>query len=127
MQRSGQRGRRDGLGQFCFWLHVAILCFIVIGWAWPWRGLLIFYVLFLPLVVLHWMLNSGACILNNLENWLRYRRWRAPEQNEEEGAWLRTLIRRRTGIVLGPRAMDVLNYSALALFWALAWGHLVYF
>ena len=65
---------------------------IVLGWAWPAQGWLIFYLIFLPAMVLHWKLNRGACILNNLENWLRHRRWRAPETNPEEGAWLRTLI-----------------------------------
>ena len=127
MNGKGQTERRDGLGQSCFWLHVAILCFIVTGWIWPGRGLLIFYLLFLPLVALQWLLNRGACVLNNIENWLRHRRWRAPERNAEEGAWLRTLIRRRTGIVLSRRATDVLNYSALALFWALAWARFVPF
>ena len=51
-------------------------------------------------MVLHWKLNRDACILNNLENWLRHRRWRAPETNREEGAWLRTLLADATGISL---------------------------
>ena len=65
--------------------------------------MLIAYLVFLPAMVLHWKLNGGACVLNNLENWLRYRRWRAPERNPEEGAWLRTLIANLTGIALTRR------------------------
>jgi hypothetical protein len=112
--------RRDGLGRACFWLHVAVLAFIVTGWALPWRGLLIFYLVFLPLVVAQWRCNRGACVLNNLENWLRHRRWRAPERNEEEGAWFRTLVRNLTGIAVSRRIMDAIMHAAMALFWVLA-------
>ena len=114
------RPRRDALGNFCFALHLAILAFITLGWTMPARAVLIFYLVFLPVVVLHWKLNAGACVLNNLENWLRYRRWRAPERNPEEGAWLRTLLKSLTGIALTRAAMDAVIYSAMALFWALA-------
>ena len=121
------RLRRDGLGQFCFWLHVAMLLFIVAGWLLPVRALLIGYLVFLPLVMAHWKLNRDACVLNNIETWLRHRRWRAPDKNPEEGAWLRTLIQRDlTGIALTRRGgMDLIIYGAMAGFWALAWAHLL--
>ena len=118
---------RDGLGNFCFYLHLAVMAFIVLGWMLPGRAPLIAYLVFLPAVVLHWFLNGGACALNNLENWLRYRNWRAPERNPEEGAWLRTLLRNLTGISLSRKSMDVLVYAAMALFWALAWYRLLEF
>jgi|SRR5579872_6555729 len=120
MKRSGQSARRDAMGQACFWLHIAVLVFIVAGWAVPGRGVLVFYLFFLPLVVAQWRLNRGACVLNNVENWLRHRRWRAPDRNAEEGAWFRTLVRNTTGIALGRRAMDAIIYAAMAIFWALA-------
>jgi len=112
--------RRDRLGQFCFWLHVAVLAFIAAGWALPWRGALLAYLIALPLVVAHWRINQDACVLNNLENLLRHGRWRAPEHNAEEGAWLRTLVRQRTGIALSPGRMNLLIYAAMALVWTLA-------
>ena len=120
-----QAGRRDGLSRCCFWLHVAVFLFIALGWAL--RPILLFYLIFLPLVVLHWRLNRGACLLNNVENWLRHRRWRAPAENPEEGAWLRTLLASATGITLSPAAMDRLIYGAMALFWLLGWVHFAYF
>jgi len=126
-QPTDQAARRDGLGRFCFWLHVAIFLFIALGWALPSRPWLLFYLIFLPLVVLHWRLNRGACLLNNLENWLRYRRWRAPAENPEEGAWLRTLLSSSTGIALSPSAMDRLIYGAMALLWLLAVAHFAHF
>jgi hypothetical protein len=118
---------RDALGTFCFYLHLAILVLIVLGWLLPWRGFLVFYLIFIPATVLHWKLNNDACILNNLENWLRYRAWRAGERNPEEGAWLRTLIRNGTGAALSQGVMDAIMYAAMALFWLLGMGHLLEF
>jgi hypothetical protein len=118
---------RDALGNFCFTLHLLILAVIVLGWLAPWRGFLSFYLIFIPATVLHWKFNKDACILNNIESWLRYRRWRAPDRNPEEGAWLRTLIGSWTGIAPGRRVMDIIIYAAMNLFWFLALGHLLLF
>jgi len=114
---------RDALGRACFLVHVGVLLYVVLGWVLPVRGWLLAYLVFLPAMILHWKLNRDACILNNLENWLRVRRWRAPETNREEGAWLRTLIADATGIGLSRMQMDGVIYGAVALFWLLALGH----
>ncbi|MBN9546568.1 MAG: hypothetical protein J0I19_13930 [Alphaproteobacteria bacterium] len=113
------KSERDALGWCCFLIHVAALAAAVLGWLWPGRGWLVFYLIYLPVMFLHWKLNRGACILNNLENWLRHRRWRAPETNREEGAWLRTLLADTTGIALTQARMDAVIYAAMALFWLL--------
>jgi hypothetical protein len=112
--------RRDALGQTCFLVHIVILVVIVLGWAWPEPHWLIAYLIFLPAMFLHWKLNRGACVLNNLENWLRHRRWRAPETNREEGAWLRTLLADATGITLTRARMDAVIYGTISLFWLVA-------
>ena len=116
----GMTTRRDALGQACFLVHIAILVVVVLGWLLPAGSWLIAYMVFLPAMILHWRLNRDACILNNLENWLRHRRWRAPEANREEGAWLRTLVADATGIELTKARMDGLIYGAIGLFWLLA-------
>ena len=115
------------MGRFCFYLHLAILAFIILGWRFLVSGLLILYLVFLPATVLHWKLNAGNCVLNNLENWLRYRRWRVGAANPEEGAWLRTLIRSVSGVAFSRVQMDVIIYLAMALFWFLAWRHFLQF
>jgi hypothetical protein len=115
---------RDMLGWTCFLIHIAILIYVTTGWAVPGRGWLILYLIFLPSMFLHWKLNGGACALNNLENWLRCRRWRAPQSNREEGAWLRTLLSDTTGIALSRGRMDAIIYSAITLFWILGLAHL---
>jgi hypothetical protein len=115
--------KRDLLGNFCFYLHFAVMIFIVAGWAIPLRPVLFFYLGFLPLVALHWQINKNSCVLNNIESWLRYGTWRA-EQNAEEGAWLMTLIKDVTGIQLKPWQVDLITYGIMSLLWFAGFSHL---
>ena len=115
---------RDALGQACFLIHIAVLLTVVLGWLLPLHGWLIFYLIFLPVMFLHWKLNRDACVLNNLENWLRHRRWRAPESNREEGAWLRTLLADATGITWTRARMDRVIYGVMSLLWLVALARL---
>jgi len=116
--------KRDAMAWSCFLVHIAVLVYVVLGWTVAVRAWLLFYLIFLPAMVLHWKLNRDACILNNLENWLRVRRWRAPETNREEGAWLRTLLADATGVALSRAQMDAVIYGAMSLFWFLALARL---
>ena len=118
------KAKRDLLGWACFLFHIAVLGMVILGWALPSRAWLIGYLIFLPLMFLSWKLNRDACLLNNVENWLRYRRWRAPENNREEGAWLRTLLADATGLALNRRQMDAVIYGAITLFWLLGLAHI---
>ena len=115
--------KRDLLGNFCFYLHFAVMIFIVSGWAIPLRPVLYFYLGFLPLVAIQWQFNKNSCVLNNIESLLRYGTWRA-EQNAEEGAWLMTLIRNVTGIRLRYWQVDLITYGVMASLWAAAFSHL---
>lgn len=117
-------GRRDLLGQACHILHIAVMLYFVVGWLAPWRPALGFYLAFVPAVALQWQVNKNACILNNLESWLRSRRWRDPA-NREEGAWLASLCEDWLGFRPGPLAVDLFTYAVLAVFWAIALIHLL--
>lgn len=117
--------KRDLLGHFCFYLHFAVMIFIVLGWLVPWKPVLIFYLVFVPGVFLQWQVNKDTCILNNAENWLRTGKWRDRENNPEEGAWLLTLARNLTGFAFTARQIDFLNYSVLVLIWLLALAHVM--
>lgn len=118
MAESGNRPR-DALGIAFLLLHIAILIYILIGWALP---QVTFYVVFLPLMVLHWLLNRNSCAINNLESLIRTGRWRDP-RNCEEGGWLRALINNGTGIDLTVRQTDMLSYGLLTLLWGLGLWH----
>lgn len=114
--------KRDLLGNFCFYLHFAVMLFIISGWLIPSVGVLLFYLGFLPLVFLHWKLNKDACMLNNIENWLRDGKWRNPK-NREEGAWLVTLINDVTHLGITPKQMNYITYAVLAVLWFLGLRH----
>ncbi len=109
--------KRDALGWACFLVHIGILVFIVTGWAL--RPVLIVYLVFVPVMVLQWHLNKGACILNNLESLIRTGRWRDP-LSREEGVWLKTLIHDVTGWQLTARHVDLISYAVMTVLWGVA-------
>jgi hypothetical protein len=113
-------GGRDAIGIVFFLLHIAVLVYILIGWALP-VGVAV-YVVFLPLMVLHWRLNRNSCALNNLESLIRTGRWRDP-RNCEEGGWLKTLIGGATGLELTVRQTDLISYVLIAGLWGLGLWH----
>lgn len=117
--------KRDLLGNFCFYLHFAVMIYIVTGWIAPWRPLEIFYLVFLPCVVASWQFNKNSCVLNNLESIIRTGSWRDPG-NAEEGAWLLTLARNALGIQLTHAQMDAFMYTVIGLLWLLGLGHLLH-
>jgi hypothetical protein len=113
--------KRDALGWSCYLFHIAVLIFIVTGWAL--RPLLIFYLVFLPGMMLQWRLNKGTCVLNNLESLIRAGRWRDPA-NVEEGAWIKTLVHRATGLNFTVAQLDVIIYAVIVVLWGLGFWHL---
>lgn len=112
------------MGQLCFWLHLGVMVFIVVGWAVPQPGVLMFYLAFLPAVVVQWQFNKNSCVLNNVESLVRTGRWRDPA-NVEEGAWFAGLVRSVLRLDLKPVHLDVFVYAVMALFWGLALNHLL--
>ena len=115
-----QTRERDDLATVFLTLHIVVLVYILIGWALPVGvGL---YIVFLPLMVLHWPLNRNSCALNNLESLIRTGHWRDPH-NCEEGGWLKTLISGATGLELTSRQTDLISYVLIAGLWGLGLWH----
>jgi hypothetical protein len=115
---------RDLLGNFCFYLHFAIMIYIVLGFLVPWNPALIFYLVFIAGVAAHWQINKNSCVLNNAESWLRHGTWRS-QHNAEEGAWLKTLAHDALGLDLTQRQTDVFTYCVMATLWGLGLWHLL--
>jgi hypothetical protein len=116
---------RDLLGNFCFYLHFAVLIYVVIGWLVPWHVALLFYLVFVPAVALQWQFNKNSCVLNNLESLIRSGQWRDPA-NREEGAWLLTLATSLLGYPFKAWHIDAFTYAVLALLWLLGLSHLLW-
>jgi hypothetical protein len=116
---------RDALGSFCFYLHFAVMIYIVAGWLVPLHVALLFYLVFLPAVAVQWQFNKNSCVLNNIESMIRSGQWRDPH-NKEEGAWLLTLARNVTGIAFQPWQIDALTYALLVVLWGAGLSHLLW-
>lgn len=106
--------------------HYAALGFGLIGWAIPVKGVLVAYLIFLPLVALQWRLNRDACVLDNVESWLRHGRFRAGDANPDEGSFIANLIARVLGLRLTPRAVSRLVYGLMAILFTLGAAHLAW-
>jgi hypothetical protein len=117
--------KRDLLGNFCFYLHFAVMIYIVSGWLAPFHAALVCYLAFLPLVSVQWQFNKNSCVLNNIESLIRSGQWRDPN-NKEEGAWLQTLALSVTGILFKPWQMDAFTYFIIAVLWAAGLSHLLW-
>jgi len=117
--------KRDALGHFCFWLHLVVMVYIVAGWTIPADGALAFYIAFMPVVVVQWVFNKNACVMNNVESYLRTGSWR-DANNREEGNWLGTLIEDVTGLSFSLGQMNVFTYGVMGLLWLLGILHYVY-
>lgn len=119
-------GRAAGvLNVVCHALHVALVIYALLGWlVWsaPW---LIAHLVFLPGLVVVWLLNRGVCPLNNLESRLTTGRWRNAE-NVEEGSFIRTIVERYLGLHPTQQTMDRITYGLMAFAWVLSWVHLAY-
>ncbi len=116
---------RDALGTVCFYLHFAVMIYIVIGWLVPWHAALVFYLFFIPAIATQWQFNKNSCVLNNIESLIRSGRWR-DQRNKEEGAWLVTLATGAFGYPFKAWHIDVFTYFILLVFWSLALGHLLW-
>lgn len=96
--------------------HWIIVLYGVTGWLSPSEGWLIFYLVFVPIMVLHWRFNDNSCFINNIETWLLTGKWRN-EQNPEEGGFFHTTLLRVLGWAPPVKVMDQLIYTMMAVFW----------
>ena len=115
----------SALGVFCHGLHMALVFYALLGWLMPSASWLVVHLIYMPMLVVVWLLNKGVCPLNNLESWLTTGRWRNP-QNTEEGSFLVAIVERYLGLHPTQRQMDAITYALMGLVWVLSWLHLSY-
>jgi hypothetical protein len=108
----------DGVRALLLAVHFAIIAYVCLGWMIPSRGLLFFYALLLPAMMLQWLLNGGASIINNIENLVRFGRWSDP-RNPLEGALFKTLLH-AAGIRASQAQIATVLCFAMLIFWIAA-------
>jgi hypothetical protein len=113
----------DAMRIFCHGLHIALVFYALLGWLVPSVPWLIAHLVYMPALVIVWVLNKGVCPLNNIESRLTTGRWRNAD-NAEEGSFLVTVVERYLNLHPTQRQMDLVTYALMALVWALSWVHL---
>lgn len=107
---------RRGLARVVAVLHYALIPYTLLAGLLPHPRWLEVHIVLVPLIVAHWFLNRGVCVLNNLVTLLLRGRWWDPD-DPDQGHW----VERVTRSVLGqrcPRSVIVLiPYVTLALAW----------
>jgi hypothetical protein len=93
-----------------------VLVYILIGWVLPERFLLP-YLVFVPLMIMQWMVNDGTCVLTNLENYLL---GKERVKNQQQGQFLKGLVKGVCGREPSDRQLFWAVYLLLAVFWVVA-------
>ena|ERR1017187_6698349 len=88
--------------------HMGITAFIVLGCFLPWRQALWAHLILVPIMIAHWKLNGGRCVLTDWEHRLLKRK---PEVSEP---FVKSLLRNILGIT--PSEAKVQNFI-LAVSW----------
>lgn len=105
-------------------IHYAALAFGALGWLVPVNGVLIAYLIFMPLLCIHWQINKDSCLLDNAESWLRHGQFRAGEVNPNEGSFLANLIHQVFGIRVVEPLASRLIYIVMGIFFVFGAIHL---
>jgi hypothetical protein len=96
-------------------VHLAIMGYVTLGWLIPSRVALYLYALLLPLIVMQWLLNGGASIVNNVENLVRVGRWN-DARNPFEGAFFKTLLK-AIGVPASQAQITTVLCFLMLIFW----------
>jgi hypothetical protein len=114
-EKTGRAIQFDSLRIALFILHVAIMGYVTLGWLIPSRVALYIYALLLPLIVMQWLLNGGASIVNNIENLIRVRQW-SDARNPFEGAFFKTLLQ-AIGVPASQAQITTVLCFLMLIFW----------
>lgn len=98
-----------------FIVHLAIVAYVSTGWLASTRASLLFYLLLLPMIVMQWLLNGGASILDNAETLIRTGHWH-DSRNIFEGHFFQNILR-ASGIKVSTTLINFMVCATLLLFW----------
>lgn len=95
-------------------LHIAIMIFIIVGWAIPSKPITYLHLALIPLVILHWKTNDDVCILTELELKLR---GVVCDLDEMRGRFIAGLIEQCFGWSPPDRLLKIVTYSVMLVSW----------
>lgn len=101
-------------------LHTGLIIFILFGWLLPFSEMLLFHIIFVPLVLLSWQFNNGTCFLTNVENYLSMSG--VPEELQR-GEFSRKLIKSITGKNPADETLRIIVWSLPVTAWVFSTIH----
>src|SRR5689334_6421449 len=126
LSEAGKKGRTirfDQLRIALFGVHLALIAYVSLGWLIPSRTALFIYTLLLPMIVMQWLLNGGASIVNNIENLVRSGQW-SDAQNRFEGAFFKTFLD-AIGVPASQAQITTVLCFLMLIFWIAALCHMM--
>lgn len=110
--------RFDALRAFMLLIHFGIIAYACWGWQQTTRIGLFVYILFLPLIVLQWLLNGGTSLVANWESMVRTGHWRDPH-NPFEGHLFQKLFG-IFGLRFTQAQINTMLVLTMSMFWLVA-------
>ncbi len=98
--------------------HLVVFLYILLGWLLP-VYTLGFYMLWVMTIIVQWELNSGTCLLTNLENYLKGEEV-STKKDEQEGQFLKELILKVCGFTPTDKHLKAMVYLLMYLFFVVA-------
>ncbi|MBB85208.1 MAG: hypothetical protein CL931_15480 [Deltaproteobacteria bacterium] len=107
-------GLRRIAARFVWGLHVAVIAFLLVGWALPWPAAWWTYAIGAPFVQVGWILFDDYCWLSILEARLR----REPlvketEEGQEQRAFVAEFLESILGRPVPKRLSNAISYGVL--------------
>ncbi len=98
-------------------LHFSIVSFVVFGFVFVSHKILMFHLILLPILILHWQTNQGVCYLTQIENKIK---GKSLSKAEQQGGFSEVIFERVFG--RRPSKMQLQNsiYGIMSLSWLLS-------
>ena len=98
-------------------LHLAIVLFVLFGFAFQSRSVLIFHLIFLPILILHWRTNAGVCYITQLQNKIEPI---VKPKEELKGGFSEAIIMKLTGRKPTPSQLKKIVYGLMIISWMIS-------
>ena len=99
-------------------VHWAVLLFVLVGWALPWKFALWFHALLIPMLAIHWLTNENRCFLTEIEEKFKASALH-PQRPSNEEPFIGYIIRKITGKKLTEKALASVSYGVMTIVWIL--------
>jgi hypothetical protein len=100
-------------------LHLAIVLFVIFGFLFIQKPVLIFHLIFLPILILHWRTNGGVCYITQLQNKIEPI---VKPKEELQGGFSEALITKITGRQPTKLQLKKIIYGLMMVSWLISFA-----